>query len=153
MARAPFQVLVIPWRPHGAAIEVAVFHRADYAVWQFVSGGGEDAETPLEAATRELREEIGLDGAKPTPLDSMAMLPACWFDAWPSWDPSIYVIPEHAFAVQTSEVTLCPEHDDMRWCSVREAMEILRFDSNRHALWELNERVAPGPRIKRTAYK
>jgi hypothetical protein len=32
-------------------------------------------------------------------------------------------------------------------------MELLRFDSNRHALWELNERVAPGPRIKRTAYK
>ncbi len=71
----------------------------------------------------------------------------------PSWDPSIYVIPEHAFAVQATEVTLCPEHDDVRWCSVREAMELLRFDSNRHALCELNERVAPGPRIKRTAYK
>ena len=32
-------------------------------------------------------------------------------------------------------------------------MELLRFDSNRTALWELHERLFPGTRIKRPAYR
>ena len=33
--------------------------RGDLEVWQWVVGGGEDIETPLEAARRELLEETG----------------------------------------------------------------------------------------------
>ena len=58
--RAPFQILAIPYRK-GAECRFCVFHRADLDQYQFVAGGGEDAETPLEAAKREIKEETGLE--------------------------------------------------------------------------------------------
>jgi dihydroneopterin triphosphate diphosphatase len=151
--RAPFQVLVIPWRRRGAMLEVAVLHRSDYDVWQFVSGGGEEGETPLEAARREGLEEAAIPtSAAYLALDATASLPACWFAAWPDWPARVLVVPEHAFAVEVADIVRSDEHRDLRWCSVDEAMPLLRFDSNRHALWELHERLFPGPRIKRRAY-
>ncbi len=156
MARAPFQVLVLPWRRHGASLEVAVFHRADHQLWQFVSGGGELAEPPLEAARREGHEEAGIPrDASYLALTSMTMLPACWFAAWPAWPADVLMIPEYAFAVEIGELplTLSAEHLELRWCAMPDAMGLVRFDSNRHALWELHERVFPGGRIKRTAYR
>jgi dATP pyrophosphohydrolase len=153
MARAPFQILVIPWRRRASAIEVAVFHRTDYDVWQFVSGGGEQGETPLEAAQREGLEEARIPKTAPyLALDSIASLPACWFRAWPEWPAHVLVIPEHAFAAEIEEVQRSEEHRDVRWCSVDDAMCLLKFDSNRHAMWELNERLFPGPRAKRHVY-
>ena len=153
MARAPFQVLVLPWRRRGDALEVAVFHRADYDLWQFVSGGGEDRETPLEAARREAFEEAGIPPASTfTPLDSMTMLPACWYHEWATWPAEILMIPELAFAVEVEAVERSAEHRDVVWLGVADAMERLSFDSNRHALWELGERIVPGPRTKRFVY-
>ena len=35
----------------------AIFKRSDRAIWQFLSGGGEDKETPIETAKRECFEE------------------------------------------------------------------------------------------------
>ena len=153
MARAPFQVLVIPWRRRTDALEVAVFHRSDYDLWQFVSGGGEDDEAALAAAKREGLEEAGIPTSAPyLQLDALAMLPACWYRAWPTWPAHVLVIPEYAFAVEVTEVVRSDEHRDVRWLSVPAAMKQLAFDSNRHALWELNERIFPGPREKRFVY-
>ena len=127
-----------------------MFHRVDYDLWQFVSGGGELGETPLDTAKREGFEEAGIaTTASYLPLDSQATVPACWFPAWSTWPANILVIPEHAFAVEVDEVQRSDEHRDLRWCSVRDAMSLLEFDSNRHAMWELNERLFPGPRVKR----
>ena len=53
--RAPFQILVIPFRRTAAGLEFAVLRRSDADYWQFVAGGGEDDETPLQAARREAR--------------------------------------------------------------------------------------------------
>lgn len=150
--RAPWQVLVIPWRRRNDTFETAVFHRVDYDVWQFVSGGGEQGETPLEAARREGFEEAGITAHAYLALDATASLPACWFPAWASWPSHVLVIPEHAFAVEVEDVVRSDEHRDVRWCSVSEAMSLLKFDSNRHALWELGERLFPGPRVKRHVY-
>jgi len=153
--RAPFQVLVLPWRRRAPSLEVAVLHRADYDVWQFISGGGEDGESLDEAARREGFEEGGIPGDAPyLSLASIATLPACWFRAWATWPADVLVIPEHAFAVEVDrELQLSAEHRALRWCTVAEAMELLRFDSNKHALWELHERIFPGPRTKRTVYR
>jgi hypothetical protein len=47
MARAQFQVLIIPYRmASDDKPEYAVTKRADIDAWQFLSGGGEDHETP-----------------------------------------------------------------------------------------------------------
>jgi len=153
MARAPFQVLVLPWRRTQHALEVAVFHRADYDLWQFVSGGGEDDEHPFAAAQREGFEEAGIPpNANYLRLDSMTMLPACWYHAWPTWPAEVLVIPEYTFGVEVDDIVRSDEHRDAKWCAVEDAMKQLSFDSNRHALWELNERIFPGPRAKRFVY-
>jgi dATP pyrophosphohydrolase len=52
MPRAPFQIVVIPFRVVGTQYEYAIFRRADHAVWQWIAGGGEDSESPLAAARR-----------------------------------------------------------------------------------------------------
>lgn len=58
LARAPFQCLILPYIIEDEVIKYGVFKRSDHGFWQFISGGGEDTETPLEAAHRELRARI-----------------------------------------------------------------------------------------------
>ena len=60
--RAPFQILVIPCRRGSTGPEFAVLKRSDADCWQFVAGGGDDSETPIQAAQRETQEEIGITG-------------------------------------------------------------------------------------------
>lgn len=160
MPRAPFQVLVIPYRRSAAGMQVAVMHRADYPVWQFVSGGGEIGETEVSetieaAARREGFEEAGIPaGAAYLRLDAIAAIPACWFAAWASWPEPTLVVVEHAFAVDVGDhpIAASAEHDDVRWVHYDAAIALLGFDSNRVALWELHERLYPAPRGKRAAF-
>jgi dATP pyrophosphohydrolase len=141
--RAPFQVLVIPYRWMETTPKFAVFRRSDVGWWQFVAGGGEDEETPLQAAQRETSEEIGVANGSFMPLDSMATVPKNCFKAAQSWDNGIYVIPEHCFAVDVrdSDLRLSREHTEVRWAAYDDAARLLKWDSNRNALWELNERL------------
>jgi dihydroneopterin triphosphate diphosphatase len=141
---APFQVLVIPFRRIPAGLEFAVLRRSDAGWWQFVAGGGEDDESPAQAAERETREEIGIAAdSRLLKLDSMATVPKDCFAAAASWGPDVYVIPEYCFAVDVgdNELALSGEHTEMRWVSYEEACRLLKWDSNRNALWELNERL------------
>lgn len=74
--RAPFQVLVLPYRITGSNIEYTVLKRADLHYWQWIAGGGEDDEKPIEAARREMFEEAGLtESCMITPLDSINSIP------------------------------------------------------------------------------
>ena len=50
--RAPFQILAIPYKIIDGLPLYCVFHRADFDQWQFIAGGGEDDEMPLQAAIR-----------------------------------------------------------------------------------------------------
>lgn len=85
MPRAPFQVLILPYRAAGDAFEFAVLARSDDGRWQGLAGGGEGSETPLEAARREALEEAGippdarfveLQAPAPSPRTSSATAPA-----------------------------------------------------------------------------
>jgi len=156
MARAPYQVLVLPYRRSSSGLQVAVLHRTDHDAWQFVSGGGELGETLDATARREGREEAGIPAdAGYLALDALAMIPACWFAAWSSWPDGLLVVPEHAFAVDVGarDIVLSGEHDEVRWLHHDDAIALLRFDSNRVALWELHERLYPAARVKRLAFE
>lgn len=74
--RAPFQILSIPYRIINCCPYYCVFHRADHDQWQFIAGGGEDNETPFEAAKRETFEEGGVCSGKWMELKSLAYIPA-----------------------------------------------------------------------------
>jgi len=142
--RAPFQILVIPFRHAAAGPEFAILKRSDAEYWQFVAGGGEGDESPVQAAERETKEEIGVEASgRLFRLDSMAMVPKSCFAAADSWGPAVYVIPEYCFAIDASDavLVLSGEHTEARWVSYDQACALLQWDSNRTALWELNERL------------
>ena len=73
--RAPFQILAIPYQIIDGSPRYCVVHRADHDQWQFIAGGGEDNETPLEAAKRETVEEGGVQADKWIELKSLSYIP------------------------------------------------------------------------------
>jgi dATP pyrophosphohydrolase len=143
--RAPFQVLVLPYRWRDGNLEFLILRVKDFGYWAFVAGGGEDNETPREAAERECREEIGIEG-KLLQLDSQATIPRNQFLASKFWDEDVYVVPEISFAIEflEGEILLSGEHSEFRWVEYEEGIQLLKWDSNRNALWELNERLRMG---------
>lgn len=137
--RAPFQILAIPYRS-GAEPAYCVLHRSDLDQWQFVAGGGEDDETPLEAAVREISEETGIKTDGVIQLTSMAYVPANVISERHRqyWAKNIYVLPEYHFAFEcVSELKLSNEHIGCEWLSFDDAMARLTWDSNKTALYEL----------------
>jgi len=135
--------LVFPFRRVVGGIEYAVVHRSDDDWWQGIAGGGENDEKPLDAAKREAWEEAGIPSDLPfLKLDSMATIPVTAFSGF-SWDTDVLVIPEYSFGVEVVDraLTLSGEHDEVRWLPYSEASSLLRWDSNKNALWELNHRL------------
>lgn len=142
--RAPFQVLAIPYRLIHNVPLFCIFHRADHDQWQFIAGGGEDDETPLEAAKRETVEESGVTSPEWIELKSLSYIPAAVIhqEHRRNWDQDTYVIPEYTFGFRcTEDITLSHEHTEYIWMTYEEAIKKLKWDSNRTALYELNCRL------------
>ena len=142
--RAPFQILAIPYRQN-PELQFCVLHRADGEQWQFVAGGGEDNETPIEAAAREIAEEAGIKADSITKLVSMTYLPADVISAHhrKHWTKDTFVLPEYHFAFECiPDIKLSEEHLDCEWLSYHDAMSRLTWDSNKTALYELNCRLS-----------
>lgn len=145
--RAPFQVLIIPYRRSARDIEYAVLRRADMGWWQFVSGGGEGNETPIQAARREVSEELGIvPRGRLRRLDTISSVPKDVFGASKDWGDEIYVVPEFCFAMEIAEenISISTEHTEMRWVDYDAACDLLEYDGNRTALWELKKRLSRG---------
>ena len=123
-----------------------------YGNWrgQAIAGGGEDSETPLEAARRESHEEAGISPTAPfLLLQTVEPVPVTEFGDSYLWGEDIYVIPQHCFGVLLPDraIVLSREHTEYEWLKYRAAYERLRYDGNRTALWELNQRLqGKGPR-------
>jgi 8-oxo-dGTP pyrophosphatase MutT (NUDIX family) len=107
--------------------EILVVHRSpeDGGYWHLVSGGIEAGETAAEAASRELMEEVGL-AASVEPLDFFFMyaqinVEAFAADAPAGWEP-----------------VLNREHDDYRWVSADEAVELLHWPEPREIVGMLS---------------
>lgn len=152
MARAPFQVLIIPYRPSSSGgWEYLLLRRADAGYWQPVAGGGEDGESQEEAARREAWEEAGIPPEAPfLRLDATETIRVTEFKDSPLWGDAVYVIPQTCFGAAVPpdwNPVLSREHTQAGWFSFPEAHSLLRFDANRTALWELDRRLRGlGPR-------
>lgn len=144
MGRAPFQILVLPYRiVSDDNIEYAILKRSDDGYWQGIAGGGEDDEMPLETARREASEEGGIaSDNKFVRLDSMATIPVEDISGM-IWGEDILVVPEYCFAVKVEmdNLKLSTEHTEYRWLKYDEARALLHWDSNKIALLELNHRL------------
>ena len=148
MPRAPFNVLVLPFcRREAERAEYAIFRRADQGYWQGIAGGGEDDESPLAAAKREAFEEAAIPStASFFSLSTSSSIPVYHFSAHRGWPRDQYVIPGYYFCVDASgiTITLSSEHTEFRWVSADEGRELLHWQSDGVALWELNERLRNG---------
>jgi dATP pyrophosphohydrolase len=116
VTRLPKEVFVVVRRGE----EYLVVHRTPRggAYWHGIAGGLEEGETYAQAAARELYEETGLD-ARPTEVaepfeypsdaDGTPITVGCYLvDVPKGWEPA-----------------LNDEHDDYRWCSRDDAVELL----------------------------
>lgn len=142
--RSPFQVLALPYKFTGGEPLFCVFHRADIEQWQFIAGGGEDTETPMEAAKREIFEESNIKADRIIQLTSMCYIPTDIFlkKYLNNWQQDTYVVPEYSFAFEClDEPVLSHEHTECVWLTYAAAREKLKWDSNRTALYELKCRL------------
>lgn len=113
-------------------------------VWQGIAGGGDIGENPLEAAKRETLEESGIhENNCFIQMDSKATIPVEYVVGEFLWGNETYVIPEYCFGVKVKEkkIIISKEHTEFTWVGFENAMELLEWDSNKNALWELNARI------------
>ena len=112
----------------GDRFEFGLFKRADDGNWQGIAGGGEDRETPLQAALRETQEESGIPPvATFVRLDTVSSVPVTCLRDSHLWGENVYVIPEHAFGVPVDgqEIRLSSEHSTFAWFSFEAANQKL----------------------------
>lgn len=153
--RQPYQVLVLPYKFDKTVIKYCVF-RTKKNFWQFVSGGGENEETIWQTAARELFEETKIKAnSSLDKLESVCSIPVSAFsptvvDAW----GDIYVVPEYSFSINISQdnIILSHEHDEFVEVTFEEANSILKYDSNKTALFELNQKLKHQLNRKRRKY-
>lgn len=150
MARAKYQVLIIPYLKDNDKILYCIFKRKDMDdCWQFIAGGGEaEDKIPIVAAKREAFEEAGITKESHfTQLDTNCSISTEYFrDARAIWGEQCLVIPEYCFAVELCEkdIVISKEHTNYEWVDYDIAKQRLKYDSNKVALWELHNRIKMG---------
>ena len=138
--REPYQILSIPYRIVDGTPLLCIFRRADSKYWQFIAGGGENGETPTQAAIRETIEEIGVGPINIKQLTCISYVPAevVAESRRQHWNKNTYVIPEYSFAFECdSDPTLSLEHIEYKWLTYDEARKLLKWDSNKVAMYEI----------------
>lgn len=142
--RQPYQTLIFPYKRENNEILFAIFLRDDMKVWQGICGGGEENETILDTAKREAFEEAGINyNSDYIQLDTTTTMPVVAITGKFSWGEDTFVVKEYCFGVnvKNQEIKLSDEHPEYRWLKYDEAHKMLKWDSDRTALWELNERL------------
>ena len=137
--RIPIQVLVYPVRKTNGEWEYLMLKRVDNrgGFWQGVTGAPENEEILSEGAKRELYEETGycLSNLIKTDISYIIPMEDRWIDIYPEGTKEI---PEYLFIAKI-DVSGPPkidpiEHNDWKWCSYEEAMELLSLEDNKRAL-------------------
>ncbi len=115
---------------------------------QFIAGGGEtEDETVLDSAKREAFEVAGISrDSKYTALETRCSISAECFRARSEWGYDCLVIPEYSFAVEVTDsvIRLSSEHTEHIWTDYETAKSKLKYDSNKVALWELDQKLKMG---------
>ena len=143
--RKQIQILVFPYRKNKKlkCIQYCLFLREDLGVWQGIAGGVEDNETIEQSARREMFEESSIPyNSNLIVLSSFASMPAANISKT-KWEKDVYVVKEYSFGVCADgiRIKLSNEHKKFKWVNYNEAIDLLKWHSNKNALWELNERI------------
>jgi dATP pyrophosphohydrolase len=132
--RLPIQVQGILFRKISGEIQYLLLKRTleREGFWQPVTGGLEEGETRVEALERELLEETGIKNLVRIIED------VYYFEL-----PTILHEKEYVYGVEvlpTEEIEIDNrEHSEYRWCSLQEALKLLKWKENKEALEKLHE--------------
>lgn len=139
-----FIVSVVVIRGVGADTQVLLMRRraTPAGTWAQVAGKIEAGEAAWQAARRELREETG--------LNPDALYCADTFEQFYEADlEAITVAPVFVARVAAdAQVVLNQEHDDLRWLSFEDAIDLVDFGGQRRMLRHVHEDFvihAPSP--------
>lgn len=140
--RRPKQVLVFLYKKVNNDYLYCIFLRKSN-VWQGISGGVEDNESLIDTVKREVLDETGNVISNIIELSSITSIPVVDIVGDFKFGDDVYVIPEYSFGAECSgDIVLSSEHKDYKWMLYDEAINCLEYDSNKTALWELNERLS-----------
>ena len=87
-------------------------------------------------------------------LQTKSSVPVTCFRDSAQRGDELFVITEHCFGVgiPSGDIQISGEHKTYRWVEYETAAGLLTYDSNRTALWELNQRLLGlGPRTRPTS--
>ncbi len=142
--RLPKQVLVIPYKIVEGKPKYCIFKRSDMDAWQWIAGGAEDFDKDIvDSAKRELFEETQIKDVELEELEMRCKIPVTNVVKDFIWGEDVFYSEEFAFAADISdkEIVLSEEHKEYKWMEYDEVRKLLKYDSNKSALWELNVKL------------
>lgn len=127
-------VVAVIFRDGGDEPEFLVMHRKlHWKGWELPKGGINESETEEAALLREIEEETGLrvDIAGKVPFTIAYDYPEPFQKQFRTRgaEQSVYLV-----RYKPGEIFLSDEHDDFRWVTFGEAMQLLRYDAQKQAL-------------------
>lgn len=139
-------VAVYAWRRGDAGLEFLQLRRVEgYAgTWQPIYGGVEPGETAVQAAFREVGEEIGVRAAT---LEQVEHLESFYFGAV----DRVVLMPVFAVEIAAeAAIVLDHEHDAERWIPAAAIPGAFMWRSQREALRVVVEQIESGgiPRLR-----
>ena len=142
--RTPIQVLVYPFKQSESTIEFLLLKRTEErgGFWQGVTGHTERSEKIIDGAKRELLEETSFipKFIFQTEYSYSIKINEEMKDQFP---PETTELLEHVFLAridQEDDPTIDSfEHVDWKWCSYKEALELLKWEENKKALEYCND--------------
>jgi lipoyl(octanoyl) transferase len=103
--------------------------------WQSVSGRVNKGEAAEDGARREVLEETSLEPRTVVLLETVNVF-------FKPGEEVIYLEPCFGVEVVGGDPTLSGEHDAYRWLEIADAQQVIAFSGVRHALDELDRRLA-----------
>jgi 8-oxo-dGTP diphosphatase len=119
------------WRMGSGSKELVVVHRPAYDDWSFPKGKLEDGESEVQAALREVEEEIGVRCALGRDLGTVSYVDG-------KGRPKIVRYWEMTVADQR-ELRADNEVDDARWVTLADAEALLSYQHDRAMIDRIRE--------------
>jgi dATP pyrophosphohydrolase len=122
------QVEVIVFKVVENKVSFLLLKRAESrgGFWQPVTGGVDEGEEFKASAIREMQEETGI-------LEYVEILEELHFFEFET-NGGFGRLKEYVFGVQVdagAESVISDEHSEQRWCSIEEALELLKYENNK----------------------